>query len=307
MGIFWQNVWFELIGLEYDTLDRGFYVKTVETCEGVSMITLRQKHAPPGSYGSRDRQPKADKYFAKAVGKAFRILEIVKQTSEPISLNQLTQSVQSAKSSVFRIIHTLEVLGYLEKTSGDRYILSPTISSLVPNYLLHRLIGVANPHMRNLAREFRETISLGFLFQNHIEVVEVIESPQKIQMGNIVGSIIPPHASSIGKSITAYQPEWRRDRLLRTYGLYQHTPHTITDEVELKKELDLIRARGYAIDMEETTLEGCCFGAPICGNGDQAIAAVSISLPKMRLKNEEKVIAAVRSAAAAISADLKAP
>jgi len=269
------------------------------------MISARNKQGPTGSYGSNDRQPKGDKYFAKAVGKAFRILEIVKQTSEPISLSQITNKVQSAKSSVFRIIHTLEVLGYLERTNGDRYIISPAVSSLAPNYLLHRLIQVAGPHMRSLAREFRETISLGFLFQNHVEVVEVIESPQKIQMGNIQGSVIPPHASSIGKCIAASQTEWRRDRLLRTYGLYPHTPRTITDEVELKMELDLTRARGYAVDMEETTLEGCCFGAPILADGDHAVAAISISLPKLRLMNEEKIIAAVRTAAAAISRDLK--
>jgi IclR family acetate operon transcriptional repressor len=269
------------------------------------MVTTKHEQPRGTSHGGKKGESKPDKYFAKAIGKTFRILEIFKQSPEPLALQQVALKVRSAKSSVFRIIHTLEVLGYLEKAAGDRYTLSPTISSRIPDHLLSRLIQVADLRMRELGREFRETISLAFLFENHIEVVRVIESPQKIQMGNMVGSIIPPHASSLGKSITACQPEWRRERLLRTYGIYGLTSGTVTDEVELKKELDLVRSRGYAADLEETTPGGCCFGAPILGESGHAIAAISISMPKMRLDNPERIIAAVRSSAATISNDLK--
>jgi IclR family acetate operon transcriptional repressor len=270
------------------------------------MTTTKHEQSSGAWHGSKKGEAKPDKYFATAIAKAFRILEIFKQSAEPLSLQHVALKVRSAKSSVFRIIHTLEVLGYLGRAGGDRYALSPTISYQIPNHLLSRLIQVADPRMKELGREFRETISLAFLFDNHIEVVKVIESPQKIQMGNIVGSIIPPHASSLGKSITACQPEWRRERLLRTYGIYGLTPGTMTDEVELKRELDLVRDRGYATDIEETTPGGCCFGAPILGESGHAIAAISVSVPKMRLENQEKLVSAVRAAAAAISNDLKA-
>ncbi len=249
--------------------------------------------------------PKGDNYFAKAVGKAFQVLEIFAESKEPLSLNEASQAAHMAKTSVFRIIHTLSVLGYLEKTAGDRYALSPTIAALVPNRLLDKLLDIAAPRMRELGREFRETISLAFLFRNHIEVVEVVESPHKIHMWNMAGSIIPPHASSLGKSISAGQPEWRRDRLLRAYGIYPLTPRTITDEVELKKELDLTRARGYARDLEESAPGGCCFGAPIFADDEYSVAAISISTPLMRLDNEKTVISAVLTVAQEISDELK--
>jgi len=271
------------------------------------MATKRLKLAKDETHGKQPAELAADKYFAKAIAKAFAILEIFRQSTEPLSLNQVTQKVRWAKSSVFRIIHTLRVLGYVEKTAGERYILSPLIASVVPNRLLSKSVQVAAPVMKELSREFRETVSLAFLFENHIEVISVIESPQKVQMGNIVGSIIPPHASSLGKCITATQPEWRRERLLRTYGINQLTPYTITDEVQLKNELDAVRSRGFAVDMEESTLGGCCFGAPIFAEGNHAIAAISISMPKMRLEDREKVIAAVKSAASAISRQLGKP
>jgi IclR family acetate operon transcriptional repressor len=256
------------------------------------------------SRAGRMKEPKKDKYFARAIAKALHVLEIFRQSPEPLSLNQVTTKIRSAKSSVFRILHTLEVLGYLEPAGGDRYRLSPTAASVVPNQLHRRLLQAATPRMRELGREFRETVSLAFLFESHIEVICVVESPQKIQMGNIVGSIIPPHASSLGKSIIAGQPEWRREKLLRAYGIYPLSPHTITDEVKLKEELDLVRTRGYAADMEETTPGGCCFGVPILGDHGCPVAALSISLPKVRLEKPERIISALRSTAAAIMKDL---
>jgi IclR family acetate operon transcriptional repressor len=266
---------------------------------------VKQRPARPETRGRRRREPKADKYYSRAIGKALEILGAFRRTGEPRTLNEVAREAGLAKSSAFRILYTLEKAGYLERTVGDRYALSAAISSLVPNHVLGKLKQIAMPYMKELSREFRETVSLAFLFENHIEVVEVVESPQKVQMGNVVGGIIPPHASSLGKSIAAHQPEARREQLLRAYGICQFTPRTVTDEVELNRDFELIRARGYAADMEESAPGGCCFGAPIFGNGDNAVAAVSISMPKMRFESQDRITSAVRAAAAAISSRLR--
>ena len=142
--------------------------------------------------------------------------------------------------------------------------------------------------MKQLNREFRETVSLAMRFENHVEVVATVESPQLIRMGNTVGRILPPHASSLGKAITAFQPEDRRESLLRSYGLHRFTDHTIVDEVELKRELERIRKAGYSLDAEESALEGCCFGAPIRGADGSVIGAISLSMPKMRLTSDDQ-------------------
>jgi len=251
---------------------------------------------------------KERKYFSKVVGKALDILEILKRNPHPLSLNELTQKTGLAKSSVFRILHTLEVSGYLCRNEAGHYSLSLDIRPLVPIQVLTRLVEIATPQMKDLSRKFRETVSLAVLFDNHIEVVQVIDSPQLIRMGNTVGRIIPPHASSLGKSITAFQPEELRDKLQRSFGMNPFTEKTITDEVELKRELERVRARGFSTDLEECVKDGCCYGAPIFADGDQAIAAISLSLPKMRLDQavtQEEIAAAVKKAAEAISSELR--
>jgi IclR family acetate operon transcriptional repressor len=128
-------------------------------------------------------------------------------------------------------------------------------------------------------------------------------------MANTVGRILPRHASSLGKAIAAVQREDVRDRLVRSYGIHRFTDHTITDEMELKREFERVRSRGYSTDADESVLEGMCFGAPILSANAAALAAISLSASKMRMRDEQlqkRVVAALRRAAEVVSRALAA-
>jgi IclR family acetate operon transcriptional repressor len=201
-----------------------------------------------------------ERYFSRAIGNALRVLEIFQRSRRPLTLRETSVEAKLPKSSVFRILRTLEIAGYLQRVEG---------------------------------------------YENHIEVVAVIDSVHRVQMGNSVGCLIPPHASSLGKCLTAFQIAERGEKLIRAFSLVRFTPNTIVDEAAFLKELELVRARGYATDLEESTLGGCCVSAPILGSDGSAIAAISISMPKMRFVNQERLLAAVRDTANAISQELR--
>lgn len=257
----------------------------------------------------KPRKVNQDRYFSRAVGKALDVLEYLKRKDQPLSLHELTLRLGGAKTSVFRLLRTLETAGYVSRNQLGLYSLSGDARALVPSQFASRLVSAAGPRIREIVREFRETTSVACLFSNHIEVVAVVESPQMIRMGNTVGRIIPPHASSLGKAITAFQTEDRREQLLRSYGIYRYTEHTITDEQALRVEFERIRSQGYSFEREESHLQGCCFGMPVFLEDESAIAAISISMPVMRLEGDEqksRFIAALSQAAQKISRDLRA-
>jgi DNA-binding IclR family transcriptional regulator len=260
------------------------------------MATPKKNLHEPATHGSKS----PPRYFSRAIGNALRVLEIMQQSRRPLALTDVTRLAKLPKSSVFRILRTLEITGYLQRVDGDRFQPSRAAATM-PNQLATQLLAAARPIMKRLSHEFGETISLALLFENHIEVTAVLESPHRVNMINSVGSIIPPHASSLGKCITAFQADERGQKLLRAFTLVRFTPNTIVDEAALSKELELVRARGYATDFEESTLGGCCVSAPILGKDGDAVAAVSISMPKMRFINQDRLIAAVRDAATAIT------
>ena len=225
-----------------------------------------------------------------------------------MALNEVAQRLQLSKTSTFRLLRTLEASGCLTASEWGKYSLAPGVHSVVSTQTVARLLRAAIPRLQVLSRQLRETTSLAALFDNRIEVIAVVESPQPIRMSNIVGHILPPNASSLGKAITAFQDEERREKLLRSYGMYRFTEHTITDRTELDQEFAQVRQQKSASDLEESVADGHCFAVPIFGSAGDVGAAISVSLPKARVldgEHRKTILAALRATADQIAADLR--
>jgi DNA-binding IclR family transcriptional regulator len=225
-----------------------------------------------------------------------------------MALNEMAQRLQLSKTSTFRLLRTLESSGCLTASEWGKYSLAPGVHSVVSTQTVARLLRSAIPRLQHLSRQLRETASLAALFDNRIEVIAVVESPQPIRMSNIVGHILPPNASSLGKVITASQNEERREKLLRSYGVYRFTDRTITERTQLDDEFARVREQKFATDLEESVSDGHCFGVPIFGSAGDVGAAISVSLPKARVTDadhRETILAALGTTAGQIAADLQ--
>jgi DNA-binding IclR family transcriptional regulator len=171
----------------------------------------------------------------------------------------------------------------------------------------HALLRAARLPLRDLAARYEETVSLAVLFENRIEVVHVIDSPSLMKMSNIVGRILPPHASSMGKAITAHLEEKAQTKLLQNYGLIRFTAKTILSKPALEAEYQRIREQGYSVDAEESIPDGQCFGAPILDKRGYPAGAISVSMPKSRIpKDTASLITAIQETAILISHHLRA-
>jgi DNA-binding IclR family transcriptional regulator len=249
-----------------------------------------------------------DKYFSRAVSKALEALEFLQIESNSLALNEVALRLKLSKTSAFRLLRTLETTGYVMLDGRGQYKLAPGIHAVTPTQGLGKLVRIAMPHLHALNLETTETASLAALFENRIEVVAVVESPHDIRMSNVVGHILPPNASSLGKVITSFQPQIQRERLLRSFKIYRFTDHTITDQKELNREYENVRLQRFAIDREECAPGGICFSVPIFGPGEQVSAAISLSMPKTRLKDaehEKSIIAALHNTADQLTLDLQ--
>ncbi|MBS1801673.1 MAG: IclR family transcriptional regulator [Acidobacteria bacterium] len=249
-----------------------------------------------------------DQYFSRAVGKALEVLELLQGESGPMTINEVSQRIQLSKTSAFRLLKTLQALGSVTMDGRGQYKLASGIHAVTPTQWLSKLLRTANPHLRALSSELGETVSLAALFDNRIEVVDVIESTHVIRMSNVIGHILPPNASSLGKAITAFQPPAIREKLLRSFGTYSFTKHTITDQKDLNQEYEQIQLNKFAVDREECAYDGICFCVPVFGNNGNVSAAISMSMPKTRLRDrehEEQIITLLREASAELSAGLQ--
>ena len=95
---------------------------------------------------------------------------------------------------------------------------------------------------------------------------------------------------------------------MRSSGIYRFTDHTIVDRSELHREWERVQLQRFAVDREESVYDGVCFAVPISGESGEVNAAISVSLPKSRLRNAEHeaaIIEALTAAATQIAADLR--
>ena len=278
--------------------------------KGATKSRRRKPKLSAGKYRIPDPSSLVE-YYSKAIGRALDVLECFQDGETTLSLMEISELQDVPESSLFRILLTLEAHGYLLRTADGSYRLAPKLLFGRLYDRAQRVREIVHPFLKDLNARFNETASMGFLFQDRIEVVDTLEAIQEIRRTNTIGRCLPPHCSSIGKAIVAFLDRAVAERILRINGIPARTEKTITDHAKLLLEFEQIRKNGYSVDREESLLGGVCFGAPLFDDRHHVIAAISVSVPLFRMTPEKEpemiqaVIDTAHKASAAISEHAK--
>lgn len=247
-------------------------------------------------------------YWVPILGSAIRILEVFFDSESELTLHEISTKAKVGKTSAFRILYTLDKLGYVEKDPfGGKYRLGLRIIAAARKTVAGgNLVQAARAHLKKLRDEFNETINLAVLRNDEIVYLEILESPYPFRMTETVGARIPWHSTALGKSIAAYLPEERVRRILKQSPLKRFTPNTITSMREYMEGLKSVGDQGFSFDVEESELGATCVAAPIFDADHAVIGALSISGASPRIRDKQnKVAQALKNAAAAISRSLQ--
>jgi len=213
-----------------------------------------------------------------ALERGLRILELLPKSRGGLTLSQLTRYLGLPKSSVHCLLHTLQDSGYVYKDADTgKFRVSLRVCALA-NMALNA-IGLreqAKPHLQNLAKSLRMTVHLAVMEQGACILIEKVSPPEVTRIATWTGKHLSLHCTAVGKALAAYLPEEQLDALIREQGLLRHNDNTICSAPRLKRELAIIRQRGYALDDEEEEINVRCLGAPILDEKGNAIAAISI-------------------------------
>ena len=255
----------------------------------------------------RVNAPERDgKYSVPVVRSTFRILQELGR-AELLGLSEITQRTGISKSTVFRILSTLQELGYVLRDASRNYRISPTLAQLAGQEAAgEALRRLALPHMLLLRDKYGETVNLGVRYFDKVTYLEVVPSEFALRLEEVRGASVPVHASSLGKAILAFSPRSAVEHLVRGRPLERITPSTICDADELLAELKRVKNAGIAFDRGEGSVLAICVGAPILDGQGNAIAALSISGPAQRFrpKKDSPVIASLLNATTEISRGL---
>jgi DNA-binding IclR family transcriptional regulator len=242
-----------------------------------------------------------------SVASSIRLLKAFSEEQVEIGISDLAKRLGVAKSTVHRLAVTLVADGMLEQNPDTgKYRLGLSLFRL--GSLVRQRMNVSNEG-RSLLRELREkvdeTVHCAVLDGAEIMYVFNLEGTQAIRMRADIGVRKPAYCTAEGQVLLAYQSPEVVDRVIAR-GMPARTPQTITDPEALKKVLEGIRARGYAIEDEESEIGMRCIAAPLLNDAGEVVAAVGVAGPVTRLSKKalSGYLPHVMETAAAISARL---
>lgn len=216
-----------------------------------------------------------------------RTIEIVEYLKEegPATLVEITEYLGCAKSTAHRHLKTLEANSFLVAEDGEYRLGIRFLDYGVVARNKYTLFHEAKPKVDELADETEEKIWCAV--EEHGRSVHIYGAQGKhsVRTHARVGHRNYLHQHAAGKAILAHLSDERIEEIVDAYGLPARTPNTITDPDRLWEEIERIRDRGYAFNIEESVEGLHAVGAPITRN-DVAIGAISISGPANRLEGD---------------------
>lgn len=240
--------------------------------------------------------------MVQSLERAFAILDEVAQ--RPAGVTAIAERVRLPKSTVARLLATLEDLEAVERIGGARWRIGPGVAALSSAASPERsLISIVRPYLADLVAELGEDAGLGLPDGNEILYVDQVESDNPVQVRDWTGTRAPMHAVPSGLVLLA---EWPEEALQAYLGgeLVALTRRTVTDPPRLRKRLAEVRRLGYAWGLEEYAEGIDSVAAPIRDARDKAIAAIHVHGPAYRFPRDgtaDDVAGRVVAVASAVS------
>ena len=231
--------------------------------------------------------------------RVFALLDCFSASEPELSLAELTARTGIPRSTVHRLAKILVEQRLLKRTDAgfSLGLRQFELGELVEDR--RKLRDAALPSIQDLFEQTHETVHLGVMDDMEVLYFFKIVGHHAFPLPTRAGGRWPLHSSALGKAMLAFAPAATQQAALAA-ELIPLTPYTITQPQRLRSQLEAARDTGVAYEFEEAVLGNACVAAPIFGPAGQAVAAISVSGPPLRLRAEQRA-PLVRRAATRIS------
>ena len=246
-----------------------------------------------------------DKYLVPALQRGLELLGQFTRQTPTLTGADLARQLGLPRASVFRILHTLERSGFVERVGdSSNYKLGMGVLRLGFEYLSSMEL---TEHGRPVVDQLRDAsgYSAHLVVRDGRDVVFVVKSPGRSALFHSiqVGARLPAHATVLGRLLLSDLSLAALAQLYPEKPLPKYTDKTPTTLKQLKALIDADRAAGYGLSQGGFETGISTVAAPVLNDEQQVVAAISITVPAEQVASEqaESLIALVRDAAAQLT------
>lgn len=223
-------------------------------------------------------ESEAMNYNITSVERALEVIEVLARYPKGIQLRDLAAAAGINKSTVFRILCTLDYAGYLAPTENGTYRLNYKFSSLFSRFPDPDMKALADKYLPALAAESGKIPYFYIMDGNYsVCIAKYDESHDKrIKIAVNVGERTYLHATSNGKVFLAAMTDEELRSWLDKAVLYPRTDYTITDKDKLYENIQEIRRLGYSVNNMENEDNIVSVAAPVYNYDGKVVAAINV-------------------------------
>ena len=214
--------------------------------------------------------------FMLSLARGLQVIESFEGHLEGRSILEISQSTGLSRASIRRILLTLELLGYVER-SRQVYRLKTQVLRLGFSYLSSSsVVEAARPALEGITEKLHESSSMSMLDGGEIVYVARSAASRVLAAGLSVGSRLPAYCTSMGRVLLAALPAVELNAYLGNLKPRAFTSNTIVRVSQLKKIIERVRKDGYAVVDQELEMGLRSIAVPVYTRSNRVVAAINI-------------------------------
>lgn len=222
-----------------------------------------------------------------SVTKALDVLVLAYDRGE-IGVTETARELGISRSTAHRILVTLQRTGFLRHDPGQHGY------SAGPQLVRMGLAAIAQLDVRRQARrpleelseKLQETVCLYSLDAAVVRLLDGVECRHVLRVSVPLGQELPAHVTAAGKALLALRDP-ADVRATLPAALPATAAGSITEWPLLEMELEEVRVRGWAADLEESAHDLHGVGVAIRNRIGEPLAAISVYAPAVRLREQD--------------------
>ncbi|WP_366922049.1 IclR family transcriptional regulator [Metallumcola ferriviriculae] len=227
-------------------------------------------------------------HIINSVDRSIDVLFAFTAEKPELGISELSQKIGLNKSTVFRLLKTLEYRGMImQNPDNQKYRLGLKLLDL-GNMAISQIEirDAALPFMRHLSEKTRETVTLNIVRNYSRVCIEKVESSEDIRNFVQIGLHNPLYTGASGKLLLAYLPEKEKDQIINNVLKHNQADGQHINPSVLAEEIENIRRQGCACTTGERVLNSASISAPVRDYDGEVVAGISISGPSVRFTPE---------------------